>query len=70
MDFVTLWAICSFIALGSAVTYLADRHNQDMSKPVFYCLAFIFGPVALGFMFQDMASDLKKIKDNTKRPVD
>jgi hypothetical protein len=66
MDFFALWGICSFVALGSAITYLDDEKNRDMSKPAFYILSVIFGPVVLGFMLQDMASDLKKIKDNTK----
>ena len=68
MDFLALWGICSFIALGSTMSYVHEKHNQDLNKPVFYAFAFIFGPLALGFILQDIASDLKKIKDNTKAP--
>ena len=69
MEFFAFWGICSFIALGSAMAYLGEEHNQDLSKPLFYGFAFIFGPVVLGFMFRDIEKNLKKIKENTKSTV-
>ena len=67
MNFLALWGICSFIALGPAIVYLGDKKNQDMNHLISYVLAFFLGPVVLGFILQDIANSLSKIAKNSEK---